>query len=145
MKHFAEVGQPRTICDIELAAIWEGAYAEAGYDDCPQYTTDPNEPIDCPRCLIKAVRGDARAPAEQIAQAVLDRVARNEAAGLRYCFTCCSWEDDTDCYHGDHSRHCGHALKPMGEMAHEYRLICTHGADAIVAVTVPAGAAHRGA
>ena len=55
MKHYAEPGQPRTICDIELAAIWEGAYAEAGYDDCPQYTSDPNEAFDCPTCFKVAI------------------------------------------------------------------------------------------
>jgi len=59
-------------------------------------------------------------------QDIHDRVSQNEELGLRYCFTCCSWEDDTDCYPGDHSRHCGHELKVRGlDLAAEYRLICT--------------------
>ena len=96
------------------------------------YTNDPHVEIDCAACLIRALReknsdlivinGD-----DEIAK----RVGRHEAAGLRYCFTCGSWDDDTDCFPGDHSRHCGHELKPLGtatypdSLASDYRLICT--------------------
>lgn len=195
MKHYADAGQTATLCGIELAAIWEGAYAEAGYDDCPQYTTDPQEPIDCPACLMQALRGDAppvcprcgdadmrqqeadkfacgycgivwvissegdcqpgiwppgpttaaaaptAKPTPQIqnqqrwdadVQFIRDRVHRMESNGQRYCFTCMDWHDDTVCYRGDHSRHCGHALKPLGmETAQEYRLVCTAKLDAL--------------
>ena len=68
-------------------------------------------------------------------QDIHDRVSRNEESGLRYCFTCGSWEDDTDCYPGDHSRHCGHELKALGlEIAAEYRLICTNRFASFAAV-----------
>ena len=62
-----------------------------------------------------------------IPQDIQDRATEMERCGLRYCFTCSSWEDDTDCFPDDHSRHCGHELKLLGfEMAMEYRLICTN-------------------
>ena len=62
-----------------------------------------------------------------IPQDIQDRATELERCGHGYCFTCLSWEDDTDCFPGDHSRHCGHELKPLGfEMANEYRLICTN-------------------
>lgn len=68
-------------------------------------------------------------------QQIIDRATEMERSGLRYCFTCTMWEDDTDCFPGDHSRHCGHELKPLGfEIAPEYRLICTEQIDQLVAV-----------
>lgn len=188
MKHYADPGQSRTLCGIDVAAIWVGAYFESGYDDCPEYTRDPLEPIDCPACLMQALRGDApptcarcgdanlrqqaadefacdycgivwvissegdcqpaiwpprqtteagaptAKPTPQIqnqalwdpnVQFIRDRVHRMESSGQRWCFTCMGWHDNTDCFPGDHSRHCGHELKPLGmEMAQEYRLVC---------------------
>ena len=35
-----------------------------------------------------------------------------ERDGYLYCFDCGDWFDDTLCYPGDHSRHCGHHMKP---------------------------------
>lgn len=54
------------------------------------------------------------------------RIEHNQAAGLQYCYSCMGWHDDTACYPGDHSRHCGHQLKPISvTLSHGYRLICT--------------------
>lgn len=70
----------------------------------------------------------------EIQETIRQRVLTNEGAGLRYCFTCNDWDDDTDCFPGDHSRHCGHELKPLGlEIAPEYRLICTNRLETFVA------------
>ncbi len=118
--HYAEPGQPVTLCQ-QLLAIkpWIDGVREG------EYTNDPSAPIDCPACLIRALRGDE----------VGDRVRQHEAAGLRYCFTCMTWDDDTDCFPSDHSLHCGHELKPLGmEMAVEYRLICTAQIHQIIAI-----------
>ena len=35
-----------------------------------------------------------------------------ERGGYAWCFSCSAWEDDTDCFGDDHSRHCGHPIKP---------------------------------
>ena len=68
-------------------------------------------------------------------QRIIERALEHEQAGLRYCFTCSSWEDDTDCFAGDHSRHCGHELKPLGfEMSRAYRLISTERIGKLFAV-----------
>ena len=46
--------------------------------------------------------------------------AHMEAGGYSWCYTCGDWEDDTHCYPDDHSRHCGHHVKPVGvEVAEE--------------------------
>ena len=195
MKHYAEPGQRETLCGIALVPTYGFPYASDMYEDPPEYTHDPNQPIDCPACLLQALRGNASPtcarcgnanmrqqaadefacgncgivwviswegdcqpgiwppgqtteaaaptakPTPQIqnqalwdpnVQFIRDRVHRMESAGLRWCFTCCSWEDDTDCRRDDHSRHCGHALKPLGmEMPQQYRLICTAKSDAM--------------
>ena len=137
MKHYADVGQPETLCGIALVPSYGFPYASDMYEDPPHYTHDPEELIDCPACLIRAVRGDDAPPAEEILPDVRDRIAKHEAAGLRYCFTCMSWEDDTDCYPGDHSRHCGHELKPLGmEKAPDLRLVCTAKMQRILAEVI---------
>ena len=33
-------------------------------------------------------------------QRIINRATEMEKAGLRYCFTCSDWEDDTDCFPG---------------------------------------------
>ena len=72
----------------------------------------------------------------QADQEIIDRAIKMESAGLRYCFTCGSWDDDTDCYPEDHSRHCGHELKPLGfELDRAYRLICVRDVERLIAVT----------
>ena len=38
-----------------------------------------------------------------------------ESGGYLYCHDCGNWYDDTYCYPEDHSRHCGHTLKPAGD------------------------------
>ena len=50
-----------------------------------------------------------------------------EVGGYTYCYQCESFEDDAYCYPGDHSRHCGHAMKPHGhsyEPTATMRLLC---------------------
>ena len=50
----------------------------------------------------------------RIAMRTEEEMVQLENGGYRYCFTCADWCDDTDCYQEDHSRHCGHHLKPLG-------------------------------
>ena len=38
-----------------------------------------------------------------------------EQDGWQFCIACDIWADDTVCYPDDHSRHCGHALKPVDD------------------------------
>ena len=58
-----------------------------------------------------------------------------EAAGWAYCFTCQGWNDDTYCWPQDHSRHCGHRLKPTGgdwvPGPSSMVLVCQYGAKAL--------------
>ena len=37
-----------------------------------------------------------------------------EQGGYLCCLTCQAWHDDGFCYPDDHSKHCGHELKPIG-------------------------------
>ena len=142
MLHFAEAGQPDTLCSIPIATLIPPDLPQ------PDFTTDPEQPIDCPACLIRALRGEDAPPmtAKPTPCGHCDDEAVADAA-LRYCFTCMGWYDDTECYPGDHSRHCGHELKVLGqEVAREYRLICHHkvtprGKELIPGPLIPGAAA----
>ncbi len=41
----------------------------------------------------------------------LEEVVGLETGGYAFCLTCKEWHDDTHCFPGDHSRHCGHVIK----------------------------------
>ena len=110
--HYADPGATTTLCGKPL--------------DGENYTNQADVEIDCGACYIAALRGnDPSTALAALSERQTKEIIERESAGLRYCYSCQAWEDDTDCLPGDHSRHCGHALKPLSlDLSPAYRLIC---------------------
>ena len=58
---------------------------------------------------LPAVSEEGQGQAQQAQQAR----QHLEQSGYQWCHTCEGWYDDTACFKGDHSRHCGHRLQPI--------------------------------
>ncbi len=62
-----------------------------------------------------------------------------EAHGWLYCRTCGGWYDDTYCWPGDHSQHCGHRLMPAGDAYAPDSIMVLVCESATAVPTTPAG------